>query len=181
MSLIGLLTVNRSFGSVRNKPSAFRMREPLLPHFGGKNDAPRITPAATRPGSARPLAQLTLPCDATWETAGVDVGTPDPSGVHSGPVARFASEVREETPAWTGSLPPWDSRPLADPRQGELSLGAVKVMRNDLADADLELISRPAARESAAWQRALVRSGKAIPPKWKWWTWRWQRSERANA
>ena len=181
MSLIGLLTVNRSFGSVRNKPSSFRMRGPLRPRFGGANDAPRIAPAATRPGSVRPLAQLTLPCDATWDAAGVDTGVADPSGVSSVPDGGIAHEAHEETPDWTGSLPPWGRRSMTDPRQAELSLDSVRVVRNDLADADLELISRPAARESAAWQRALVRHGKALPPKWKWWTWRWQRSERANA
>ncbi len=173
MSLIGLLTVSRSFGGVKNKPAPMRLRDGLLPHFGVQDGALRIASAVTRPGSFRRPAQLTLPADASWEGVGVEQ-------VLANPVSRATALVGEGPRTADPELPAWGRR-VADPRQGELSLEGVKVVRNDLCDADLELVARQSGRESAALQRALVWSAKANPPKWKWWNWRWLRSERAKA
>lgn len=142
MSLMQLLSVGHSFVGIKDEPSRYKLAENWLPRFGAvESTAPppprSVAPAVAAPDqrpfsppSPRPAAILLngvaprLPMDSPPQTA----SAPTPG--------------RAESPvSWRplGSRAGKRSRPPL--KHPELSLDGVKVVRNDLSDADLEILS----------------------------------------
>jgi hypothetical protein len=155
MSLLRLLTVGRSLGAVRDQPSRYKMtQQSLLPKFGAVGqptggEAPTVesglkpVPSPTVETKATPKAAIESPAAKEKRTKVMTtVETEFPAVSASDP-----SAPKQAFPAgrWTIFRNPFGSataRPkaLRAPVQGELSLDAVKPVRNDLSDSDLEVI-----------------------------------------
>jgi hypothetical protein len=144
MSLLRLLTAGKSLVGVRDAESRYRLsRERLLPQFGSPqnpfivtgrstwaearpsaNDGGNGIPARGSGGAATPRAKRALPLKTavflTWCKTRISGLLPRPRGKPVKP-----------------SIPRFVQQPV----QGELSLDKVQVVRNDLRDADLEVVS----------------------------------------
>ena len=150
MSLLRLLTAGRSLVSVRDDETRYRLTsQRLLPQFGSaKNpftgrEAATPAPAADVPQSAEPVA---VPATT----------------VAPGPARGLWLEAAAWMSGWTGKLTERFSRPKPKPAkpsipqfskppvQAELSLDRIRVVRNDLSDADLEVVPARTKAASAA-------------------------------
>ena len=115
MSLIRFLRATRSLNGSQDKPSPYRLpQENLLPKFGSPA---RGRTRAQEDQKAKPLA--TAQTNAT------------------------AMEGKERTwMFWRTWFAPKPKRAAKPPVQAELELDEVKVVRNDLSDADLEIVAK---------------------------------------
>jgi hypothetical protein len=139
MSWMQYLAVNRSFSSIDNGPTRFRMRDAyLLPRFSRTQDT-----------------------EESEESAGAGVSEPGQTDESNRAQAKGSAmqnhivEKVSESPASTPAAFPggrwriWRNpfgqtaaaKAAATPVQTELRLESVKVVRNDLTDSDLLLIS----------------------------------------
>jgi hypothetical protein len=147
MSLMQLLTVGRSLGTIKDQPSRYKMtQQNLLPKFGRPSGAESIVASqATRAEAPKvehpqpgPVDQEKMPMThkKIVSKAG-DEARPDETSPEV-PKAAFPSG------RWTRIRNPFGARKTeeipAAPAQGELSLDMVKPVRNDLNDADLEVV-----------------------------------------
>ena len=144
MSWMQYLLVSRSFSSIENRPTRFRMRdEYLLPRFGSGQDieehqetAASVSEAGPAEKSDRAQAKGSAMQNNIAETANAPSTTPQaayPGGrwrIWRNPFGQTAQTKPAETPVQT-----------------ELRLDAVKVVRNDLTDTDLLLVTKPEAGE----------------------------------
>lgn len=145
MSWMQYLAVSRSFSSIENRPTRFRMRdEYLLPRFGGTQDNEESEEAATgtcEPRRAeqpiRPEAKGSAMQNTIAETENTAPATPQ-AAYPGGRWRIWRNPFGHTVPA----------KPAAAPVQTEMRLDAVKVVRNDLTDTDLLLIARPAATDT---------------------------------
>jgi hypothetical protein len=199
MNHLRLLTTGKSLVGLKESESHYRVsRERLLPHFGSARNPFTTTeePAAARSQplerTERSLALPQEPEKIKREPARTPAGAsgaaaPTPSAGLTGTHAPTPKRgIRSWTVGfqtnWTGKVRALFSRPVAKPArvaypstkelpvQGELSLDRIKVVRNDLSDADLEIVPfksstpRPGAtpvlqamenplRSGAAWSR----------------------------
>jgi hypothetical protein len=115
MSLIRFLRATRSLDGSHDKPNPYRLpQENLLPKFGSPA---RGRTRAQEDQKAKPLA--TAQTNAT------------------------AMEGKERTwMFWRTWFAPKPKRAATAPVQAELGLDEVKVVRNDLSDADLEIVAK---------------------------------------
>jgi hypothetical protein len=148
MSLMQLLAVGHSIVGIKDAPSRYKLQEHWLPRFGPLAStsavpapAPAIAPASARARisfgagywfrasdaepvrAAEPAAKPSAPV-SVQTFAGAVSGSAEPRVA----VVRPAAVLRAAKPA---------RPPLTHP---ELSLDRVRVMRNDLSDADLEIV-----------------------------------------
>jgi hypothetical protein len=175
MSLLRLLATGKSLVGLKDLESRYRLTtQRLLPQFGptrnpfssnGKSEAAqteaRVPGDDVGNGSATEGRGSTDSCGAT--PAALPSGVQDRTvSTHAG-VRRFTEALRSRAAALLGGCngkltgmigrvrvkeaKPAIPRFPKPPVQGELSLDKIKVMRNDLSDADLEVI---AARMPAA-------------------------------
>lgn len=168
MSLKEFLVVGQSFGGIRDEKSPFEMRkETLLPRFQA---APRFA-RPQKPG-AQPLVQADWlapePVRPSEGTSAPAAGSPglEAAGV-PGPAPGAARALAKESVRPSSPKRNWLSRLLGafgrfglfglsrrkpEPAHGlvqsELILEKVRVLRNDLADADLEVVPRDQKREA---------------------------------
>jgi hypothetical protein len=174
MSMGRLLAAGKSLVGAQNASSRFRLdKRGRLPKFGSAKNPfasePR-KPAAVEPtplAPTAPAAEL-----AVHAMPAADNPPPPPPAtarlrravrrlrewcVEANPIPRLAGPARSAfspMPGFTGA-----------PIQSELSLDEVKVVRNDLSDADLEVVpAKPARRadsvplpEANAWSRLTTR------------------------
>jgi hypothetical protein len=172
MSLLRLLAAGRSLVSVRDTESRYRLTsQRLLPHFG-----PTRNPFDA-PGRSE------LPVAGTTRSA-ADSGEASPQAGVCNPARRLWLKAAGLLTAWSQELSVLVARPFGKaakpaipqlpkpPVQGELSLDRVKVVRNDLSDADLEVVTartkpapaslagKAADRAERAWGRV---TGKRFP------------------
>ena len=193
MSLLKLLTTGKSLVGLKDAESRYRMtNQRLLPKFGSAKNpfsaAETVEPVstvATPPIEEQQSAPVTHPTTmepasngTIKESAGLlRLGTSKARGL-----AAAALQTR-----WVSQLGPLISRPArkttkaagvpvpSKPQQvqGELSLDRIKVMRNDLSDADLEIIAArpktrsvpaPALRAKDAVEPAAVSPGQPAEP-----------------
>lgn len=161
MSLLGLLSMGRSFGAVRERPADYHVSEGWLPDFRRRQE--------------REMGDVsghdTVLSEACWPER--DLGSETAPGgevPRNGLVARpDRTGARRPPTEWR----PSGARPSAGGRlmQGELSLSSVRVVRNDLFADDLEVVPRsPRASLSSPSGRAVaggVRGG------WREWLVRW--------
>jgi len=148
VNLTRLLAASTCLTEVREAPRPYKMGHGLLPKFGptGAGSAPN---APTKGGRSAARAAAAPTVDDVW---GVVVGTAD-RGHHSerattNPAAGGARQARAQATdgsAGVRRLNPfariWPATTRREPVQTELALSTVKVVRNDLADADLEVVS----------------------------------------
>lgn len=156
MSLMHLLAATRSIVNIRDRRSPYEMRrQNLLPKFG---------PIAHADGNDDPAAPA--PEDGDGDAGGPGgpgafPRTPDPKGPSQ--MNHIADQDQAEAPRLPAPKPParaafprgrWSffrssaAGPVAPEHgavQGELALDTVKVVRNDLNEADVEVVlARPA-------------------------------------
>lgn len=152
MSLMRLLTVGRSIATIKDQPSRYKMtQQNLLPKFGPPNRSeataaplqPTQTPAAKiEKIKQAPASQKEMPTTKKKMSAEAlnDAG-PDEQSVSASPNVPKAAFPGGR---WSRIRNPFGARKTAEvervPTQGELSLDMVKPVRNDLNDADLEVV-----------------------------------------
>ena len=186
MSLVRLLTSGRSLVGLKDSVSRYRMREKsLLPKFGSSGN-----PFAGRSGGTSPAApgivvegqpgsgQMTpaeVAAAQLKETRRLPVIAPNSEAAKTsrpglaGRVVRCLGQwARNSNPFLRRANQAPSARAAARPGhrppvQAELSLDKIKVVRNDLSDADVEIVS---AREAARLKPAAVTgagTGVALP------------------
>jgi hypothetical protein len=176
MNQLRLLMTGKSLVGLTQSESHYRVtRARFLPQFGpARNSSSPQEGAAPAPMNARPrdpragaLPQesANLTREATRVPAGdsaVAVPRP-PTGLTTMPKSGTRSWATGLWVTWADKLRAMFSRPVANPAkvaypakiklpvQGELSLDRIKVVRNDLSDADLEIVplKSPTARPGA--------------------------------
>lgn len=187
MSLMHLLSVGRTFGEVREKPASYRVVDGVLPEFAAGGEEPHIMagrgrrvdtaapPAPPKPNPKPIVVGGDEPAMAT-EKAGAPIGAGNSKAPSSFDSPRNAVRARQPadlgfhsglTNGWGGSKnrrrQPRRGTDV-NPAQRELSLNGVQVVRNDLSDADLELVRSESARSGAASGLPLF-SGRLPTPK----------------
>ena len=176
MSLLGLLTIGRTFGGVRSKPASYRVSEGLLPDFGPGREhaAAEAVEEALLFGHARPDQ---TDAGAVRENMLFDEPAREMNAIQS---VRPESSIRPQPPA-VSEFQPKPLRPVRSRRgrgvlvQGELSISTVRVVRNDLSADDLELIPR---RLSVG----VGDAGRRAPAQasWRGWLAHWRQWFRAG-
>lgn len=144
MNLGKLLFAGRSlFGG--NRQAEYRLDKHFyLPKFNeGRN---RYAPKAAE---VKPPAVRLLPDEPKARVPAAVAGrpiAPEPAKLELAKLAKPAKPAKAARPGWTARLNPFRApEPVVAPavratKQGEFSLDAVKVMHNDLADADVEVV-----------------------------------------
>ena len=173
MSLLRLLSTGKSLVGVTDAESRYRVtRERLLPQFGSPKN-PFMIPRKSEPAPAG--ARRGADCASNGASGG-GRGLQDASGASA--TARAKGALRLKAAALVirckakigGWLPhprstavkPAIPRFTQPPVQGELSLDKIQVVRNDLRDADLEIVAgkapaRRATKEDSGAETALGR------------------------
>jgi hypothetical protein len=151
MSLLRLLTTGKSLVGMSDAESRYRVtRERLLPQFGSARN-PFISTGKAEPASAEARPSANCGGNGAAEGGG---GIQGASGEPA--VTRARGALRLKTAAllsgWKAKVGGLLRRPRSKavkpviprftkpPVQGELSLDKIKVLRNDLSDADLEVV-----------------------------------------
>lgn len=152
MSLLGLLSMGRAFGTVRRRPPTYQVAEGWLPDFGSRREREVGEVGAhdtVLSGSGWPERDLGTPAiPSLFEVRSSPAAPPSSSALpKSG--ATLVPEPRslEPVPASVPAGPAASDHRLrrssrGRPFQAELSLESVRVVRNDLRSDDLELIPR---------------------------------------
>lgn len=175
MSLAQYLALGRSIKNVSG-PGRYKVASgPVAPRF----DVARRTTETTRRGGG--VAVETIFDQSQPPVVGIEERLPEPAGETTAaaapmttssvekpdaPVTPVSSRGRwfiQATDRWTGRRDEQEG-----PRQGELALGLVQPVRNDLRDSDLEVVpvSNPATKvERAGWWSRLR----------QWLIWPWSR------
>lgn len=172
MSLLQLLSVGQSFLSIEDRPSPYRMtQQNLLPKFGPAREdhadqdlghqisQPSVMP--TRPAEERGRAATVK--DSAKKMTAIEAYSQIGSAASLG----GAATGPQPYPAgrWNMIRNPFQRRSApqkgATLVQGELSLAAVRPVRNDLNDADLEVVP---CREAPGKQRHEVVLGTELLP-----------------
>jgi hypothetical protein len=171
MSLLRLLSAGKSLVGLKPEAARYRMSDPrAMPRFGsGRNpfqarktlspDAPLapVSSAATTPAVEAPGPVVT----PKVEPVAVAAAETEPQA-RPEPATVAKSEWKRKLAGWIGKLRSRRQpkkpkratpvRPARGPVQGELSLDAIQVVRNDLSDSDFEVVARktgPTAKPAA--------------------------------
>jgi hypothetical protein len=124
MNLLHFLSVSQSFSGVKDSPSPYRIaREGWLPRFNPADATRGITPPTAAPLMTAPVETPSVRLESAQP---VTVQRPAPAAARVANQPGFQSTVR------AGERP----------RQTELSLEAVRVVRNDLSDGDFDVVRR---------------------------------------
>jgi hypothetical protein len=169
MGLMQLLAAGRSLGKIGDQPSRYRMtQQSLLPKFGWVK-APEERAPVGRVSSNQTIAKTGLKQSGPI-TATAANDRKQMNAVQSKPLEVTVPKTAVARPAfpigrWTMFKNPFSKAPKPKaaeaPEQPELSLDQVKPVRNDLSDADLELVqSVKSAREKTI--PATVPAGPAV-------------------
>jgi hypothetical protein len=172
MSLLRLLTAGKSLVGVKESEGRYHLsRQSRLPEFNAKRNPFRGTARPEGKAPAKPADQETAmvaaapapepqAAKAAAETPGKRPAAPfgggfaaRGSGVASWVRQRLARMFNKPGRAAARSVAAAKPAPTAAkrPMQTELSLDAVRVVRNDLSDSDLEVVAvKPAAEKTPA-------------------------------
>ncbi len=160
MGLMQLLTVGRSLGRISDEPSRYKMtQQTLLPKFGSVNapeERVRGLSEKTNPVGLRAGVEKTKPKIETTinDRKNMNLVQPSSQGT-AAPKASVSPRPAFPRGRWTLFKNPFSKTPKPTtspaPVQSELLLDAVKPIRNDLSDADLELVQavQPIVEKSA--------------------------------
>jgi hypothetical protein len=170
MSLIRLLAVGRTLKGIRDDSHRYRdvTGKRLLPKFGSSNaqaaGEPAVQIAATQTRSVLMAGRASTVREQAQKTAGQARASTErkPSSlaafVYSQRDKWFFAKGRSATDAPSSRTP---VKVGSTVMQGELSLDKVKVVRNDLSEADLEVVPAlrpgPMGREETTWVTASKR------------------------
>jgi hypothetical protein len=173
MSLMRLLSAGKSLLGGKDAPTRYRMREPgMLPKFGGKNPflkSDKKADGLPHTGLIAPAGEAMRGSETTHEA---EVGEAEQKGsggrvrastVEPGPAREWKAntEKSQGKAAWKGWLgqvraKAWPRKKVekshqvdAGPKRRELSLDKVRVLCNDLSDADVELVPALGAERKA--------------------------------
>lgn len=141
-----LLTVGRSLSEARDEPHRYKLRTNEWPTFGSGGSVVGRSGART-PGRRGVSAETKMKTEAAEKNAGTKQAYP--------------------RGRWTVSVNPFRGRapgPQPATVQGELSLENVRPVRNDLSDADLELIPKTVSAP-----KENVFAGTAAVTRVSWW------------
>lgn len=170
MSLLGLLTIGRAFGGVRNQPAQYRVASGLLPNFGRERAL-----NGTEVGEA-PAPEVALPTAQPAFTSPPAAAAPElPLGARQAMPVLMAPRASKPEPATPRHAP--RSRPRTRggaPVQGELSLESVRVVRNDLYADDLELIPRVCSADVANLLKTERPRRNPASAGWRGWLAHWR-------
>lgn len=190
MSLLGLLSIGRAFGTVRERPASFRVADGWLPDFGRRrehelvefNGSEEVLTGACWPerelGEPGPGATRLAPAphQRLVQTASMPARERKPSLVPAEPVR---SDETATAASPSKAVATRVSRRAGRSRvsegvavQGELALGAVRVVRNELDADDLELIPLP-SKTLAANFKTTVRE-RPTSGGWRGWWAHWR-------
>lgn len=143
--------MGKSVRETKDHPSRYKMtRRTLLPKFGGE-----AHPSGP-PVNARKDAKQVMKTDTSELVPPAPAKSPVPSPIGF----RLAGWAFRRNP-FAPSAVPAATRPVV---QSELSLDAVKVVRNDLSDADLELV--PLSQPTPSSVPAAQTAPRAIARMW---------------
>ena len=158
MSLGKLLTTGKSLVGLHDTNARYQLRKGALPKFeSSKNpfaSRPQTEPSAPNAHGESPLPNLTAEVAAanlkeTPPVVNAPSATPapvaEPVAVVKAPGVVDGWLKKLNPMVWWGNRKPAETKPAAPrfgkaPVQGELSLDNIKVMRNDLSEADVELV-----------------------------------------
>ena len=162
MSLMKLLSVSKSFAGGRNQPGRYKMVEQgLLPKFAPVGRPVSLAPKRKSDGPAVKKEQNATPMGALNSLPESLFQVADPV---TGPVKAVAPTPRAAVCVNAIAAPtnwfrlgnnPFVNKPAGRPKpltpaQAELSLDAVKPVRNDLSDSDLQIVpARPGIKPDA--------------------------------
>jgi hypothetical protein len=148
MGLMQLLTVGRSLGKIGDQPSRYKMtQQSLLPRFGSVKALEERVPGVGEVGN-----QVIAKTELKQSSLGFAAAANDRKKMNAvQPKPQEVTVPKTTTPRpafplgrWTLFKNPFSRTPKTKPAearvQPELSLDAVKPVRNDLSDADLELV-----------------------------------------
>jgi hypothetical protein len=160
MNLGKLLGAGKSFVS-GGKLAAYRAdKRVYLPRFNSPKNpfTPAIQPELPKPIAQKTIEPVKKPSAPTWAKT-------EKMPTISAPVKPVPTWTSRLNPVslWRGSAPETPAQIAARPVQAELSLEKVKVVHNDLSDAEVEVVpmkSRPA--------RATVMVASLQPAKQSW-------------
>lgn len=165
MSLLGLLAMGRSFGTVRRRPPPYHVAEGWLPDFGhrqermmgdlGGHDTVLAASSWPERNVGGRLAASDFSVRGESPPMAADEVTPSPTVPTSSQV-RYPEADASRT--GTGLLV-----------QTELSLDSVRVIRNELLAEDLELVSETAAHRQPGRVSPVPRQRAG----WRGWLARW--------
>jgi hypothetical protein len=161
MSLLRLLTTGKSLVGVSDVESRYRVtRERLLPQFGSaRNPFTSRGKAEPAPAEAPPSAN----CGGNGGSeggGGIEGASAEPAAARAGGALRLKAAALLSR--WKGKIGGLLPRPRSKvvkpaitrftkpPVQGELSLDKINVVRNDLSDADLEVVRAKVAAKAPA-------------------------------
>ena len=171
MSLLRLLSAGKSLVGLKPEAARYRMSDPrAMPRFGsGRNPfQARKTLSPDAPPAPVSTAAPTPAVEAPGPVVTPKVEPVTAAAVETEPQARpepatvAKSEWKRKLAGWIGKLRSRRQpkkpkratpvRPARGPVQGELSLDAIQVVRNDLSDSDFEVVARktgPTAKPAA--------------------------------
>ena len=158
MSLMKLLWTTTSLSEAKDQPHKYKMRTSPLPTLG------KITgPVTKRSFEVKDGGQTAVlerePGSEAMKTEMAAGEAVSAAPINPFPGGRWSLKPNRENPLKAAAAAP------VAPVQGELSLEKVKPLRNDLSDADLELVPRQpalmqmektAASEAAEQQRGIL-------------------------
>jgi hypothetical protein len=141
-----LLAVGKGFLGGRNSVAYRENKRVYLPKF-----KPAKNPFEPKPAEKKAAAEAVPPKPVAPKVAPMVAATPTvaPATVKTEKIPVFAvQKPLRATASWTERLNPFRTppqtaplpNPLPNPVQTELSLNAVKVLHNDLSDADVEVV-----------------------------------------
>jgi hypothetical protein len=149
MSLMQLLSVGQSFQSIDDGPSPYRMNQQnLLPRFGAVPHDGATAAVTEQEAQAGGVSAVQSGTDETKNsTKKMTAIEAPPQAVPSGAAAATAQPY--PLGRWTLIRNPFQRRTAPQKRsnlvQGEFPLDLVRPVRNDLSDADLEVVARQEA------------------------------------
>lgn len=163
MSLLRLLSAGKSLVGLKPEAARYRMSDPrAMPRFGSdrnpfqarKTLSPDAPPASASPAAPTPAVEAPGPVVTPKVETVIAVAAETEPQARPEPAAIAKSEWKRKLAGWIGKLrfrrQPKKSkratpaRPARGPVQGELSLDAIQVVRNDLSDSDFEVVARKA-------------------------------------
>ena len=138
MNLGKLLGASKSFFGGQEVVSYRKDKRVYLPKFNSVKN-----PFESKPAASPPPAASTPPAET--EAPAVAVRAPGKAGTKTGAIPVFAAPKPPRSGSWADRFNPFRgperaATELAKPEQIELSLQAVKVLHNDLTDADVEVV-----------------------------------------
>lgn len=176
MKLPGLLALGRTFAKAPGR--TLLMLDAALP--GLRLPPPRAArpptqPAPAHPASDGPMSAARFADPVRFSATTRSLPAPSPADAREAGAAGRGSPAVSAPAAGTFSAPPrrrrgWWGRRSRDPRQAEMLLAGVQVVRNDLFADDLELVPRPSP---AALGLKLGAERSAPSGGWRGWLAHW--------